>query len=387
MLEAENKGYNLPIGFKRNWLAFQKRQARNWVPSKTKTFEYDRYDSELNQAYCLYALALAKEPEMGAMNRMKEMNGLSVSSVWRLAAAYAIAGQPEVGLQLIQKSGSEIKSYARFNGTFGSMERDWAMMLETLVLLKDKTNAFNLVKKVSESLSSNQWMSTQTTAYGLLSVSKFLESEKVSHNIKCSYSSAGKPAVKIDTRLPLAQMKLSAGLAGNEKLSVSNNGKGTLFVRVVTEGIPEVGPVTGFENNLKVGISFKNASGESLDVTKLKQGTDFIAEITVKNGYENGGLTNLALNQVFPSGWEIANSRLDNDEVAVSTNFTYQDIRDDRVLTFFDLPNGSSKTFKFKLNAAYVGKFYLPGTLSEAMYEPGVNAFFPGKWVEVVKQE
>ena len=332
---------------------------------------------------------MAKEPEMGAMNRMKEITGISVSAVWRLAAAYALAGQLDIGKQLIQKSGSEIKSYARFNATFGSIERDGAMMLETLTLLQDKTTAFSWVKKVSASLSSNQWMSTQTTAYSLLAISKFLESEKTSRDIKCTYSVAGKSSVKIETRLPVSQIKLETKNIGNEKISVSNTGKGTLFVRVVTEGIPEVGPVAGFENNLKVAISFKNSDGGSLDISRLKQGTDFIAEVTVRNNYVNGALTNLALNQVFPSGWEIANSRMDNEgaDAKETNNFTYQDVRDDRVLTFFDLASGATKTFKFRLNASYFGRFYLPGTLSEAMYEPGVNAFTPGKWVEVVKED
>jgi hypothetical protein len=387
LLEAENKGYNLPLGFKKNWIKFQKKEARNWTLSKSATYEYERYDAELIQAYRLYTLALAKEPEMGAMNRMKEMTGLSVPSVWRLAAAYAVAGQSDVAKQLIQNSGSEVTSSSKFTATYGSVERDWAMMLETLTLLHEQTKALPFVNKISNALSSNQMMSTQTTAYGLLAISKFLESDKTSHEIKCNYQVTGKALVKIDTRLPVIQNKLDAKTRGTEKISVTNSGKGSLFVRVVTEGIPEVGPVAGFENNLKVSVVFKNTNGGNLDVTKLKQGTDFFAEITVKNSYSNGSLTNLALNQVFPSGWEIANSRMDNEEAKVSANYTYQDIRDDRVLTFFDMAVGQTKIFRFRLNASYVGKFYLPGTLTEAMYEPGVNAFIPGKWVEVGVEE
>ncbi len=388
MIEAENKGYNLPSGFKKNWLKYQKKEACIWVRQKS-TYEYYEYDSELNQAYRLYTLALAKEPEMGAMNRMKEMSGLSVSAVWRLAAAYALAGQVDIGKLLIQKSGSEIKAYTQFNNTYGSIERDWAMMLETLTLLGNKTDAFAWVKKVSKALSSNQWMSTQTTAYGLLSISKFIETETLSGTIKCSYKVNGKSPAKVATQLPVVQIKLEAKYSGTESISLTNSGKGVLFVRVVTEGIPEVGPTAGFENNLKVEIVFKNSEGASIDISKLNQGTDFIAEVTVRNSYANGGITNLALNQVFPSGWEIANMRMDNETEAAkdANNFTYQDIRDDRVNTFFDLANGATKTFRFRLNASYVGSFYLPGTITEAMYEPGVNAFVPGKWVEVVKQE
>ncbi len=73
-------------------------------------------------------------------------------------------------------------------------------------------------------------------------------------------------------------------------------------------------------------------------------------------------------------------------ESGANSNFTYQDIKDDRVYTFFDLSAGKSVTFKVRLTAAYLGKFYFPGTLCEAMYEPGVNAFMPGKWVEVVSK-
>jgi len=384
-LEAEKKGYNIPSGFKKNWIAYQSREARNWSAKQSK-YDYINYHEELTQAYRLYTLALAKQPEMGAMNRMKEIPNLSISAAWRLAAAYALAGQPDVGKQIIARSGTEIKSYARFNSTYGSIERDQAMMLETLTLLDNKTEAFALVKKISAALSSESWMSTQTTAYGLLAISKFLENDKSSHEIEFTYTGGGRTGVKVNTKVPVVQIKLEARNAGPGKINLNNTGKALLFVRVVTEGIPETGPENLFENNLKVNVAFKNTNGGSIDVSQLQQGTDFVAEVTVKNTYSNY-VTNLALKQVFPSGWEIGNDRMDKEGATSSeTNtFTYQDIRDDRVYTFFDLANGASKTFKVRLTAAYIGRFYFPGTLCEAMYEGGVNAFMPGKWVQVVK--
>lgn len=386
LLEAEKKGYNLPSGFKKNWLSFQKREARNWTAGNVKN-DYYYHGDQLTQAYRLYTLALAKDPEMGAMNRLKETSNLSVSAAWRLAAAYALAGQPEVGKQLIAKMGSEIKGYTPFNATYGSLERDQAMMLETLCLLNNKSDAFAFVKKLSAALSSELWMSTQTTAYGLLAVSKFLDNEKGSRDVQFSYSGGGKSGVKVDTHVPVVQQKLEARGAGLGKVTVSNTGKAMLFVRVVTEGIPEMGPENPIEKNMKMIVVFKNTDGGTIDVTKLEQGTDFVAEVSIKNLYSNH-VTNLALRQVFPSGWEIGNDRMDKEGASSgeSNNYTYQDIRDDRVYTFFDLSLGTTKTFKVRLTAAYVGKFYFPGTLCEAMYEPGVNAFMPGKWVEVVKK-
>ncbi|NJN34256.1 MAG: hypothetical protein HC817_08415 [Saprospiraceae bacterium] len=92
----------------------------------------------------------------------------------------------------------------------------------------------------------------------------------------------------------------------------------------------------------------------------------------------------MALAQIFPSGWEILNSRMDRIEGFTNTSVPrYQDIRDDRVNTFFDLPVGKSHIFRIQLNAAYAGKYYLPTQLCEAMYDNTITARQPGRWVEV----
>src|SRR5690606_40807988 len=66
-------------------------------------------------------------------------------------------------------------------------------------------------------------------------------------------------------------------------------------------------------------------------------------------------------------GWEIHNARMDENESALKNSaFTYQDIRDDRVYTYFDLHTNESKTFTLLLNAAYEGKYYLPAVNIES---------------------
>ncbi|HRH39308.1 MAG TPA: hypothetical protein PK760_13240, partial [Flavobacteriales bacterium] len=62
-----------------------------------------------------------------------------------------------------------------------------------------------------------------------------------------------------------------------------------------------------------------------------------------------------------------------------------QDIRDDRVNTYFDLWHGQTNTYRVLLNASYTGRYYLPGANCEAMYDHTVNARSKGQWVEVVK--
>jgi uncharacterized protein YfaS (alpha-2-macroglobulin family) len=329
---------------------------------------------------------LAKQPDMGAMNRLKEITNLTNTASWRLAAAYALTGQTDVAKNILSHLSADIKFYGSFNSTFGSEDRDEAMILETLTLLGNKTEAFKFVKKVSASLSGDKWMSTQSTAYCLLSVSKFLEIEKTSNEMQFTYNTPYKSPFKVDTHVPIVQINLGNKLAGVDKVSVSNTGKGVLFARVTTSGIPETETTDPFENNLKISVAFKKLNGENIDVSRLEQGTDFVLDITVKNMY-NSNVTNMVLKQIVASGWEIGNDRLDKEEItsAAANEFSYQDIRDDRVLTFFNLTNNETKTFRIRLTAAYAGHFYLPGTLCEAMYEPGVNAFVPGKWVDVTK--
>ncbi|HLT72337.1 MAG TPA: hypothetical protein VKZ75_06775, partial [Cyclobacteriaceae bacterium] len=95
---------------------------------------------------------------------------------------------------------------------------------------------------------------------------------------------------------------------------------------------------------------------------------------------------NLALSQVFPSGWEISNLRLeDAGQFLTSDPYTYQDIRDDRVYTHFDLTKGATKTFRVMLTATYAGEFYLPAVTCEAMYDHSRYARKKGTVVNVVQ--
>ena len=140
---------------------------------------------------------------------------------------------------------------------------------------------------------------------------------------------------------------------------------------------PEIGEtVYASGNGLNLSVVYKNKAGSVISPENLGQSTDFTAEIKVTNTGLTEDYTNLALTQIIPSGWEIYNERLLGKEAVVSSQnaYTYNDIRDDRNIWFFDLPLGASKTFKTKLRAAYEGQFYLPSIVCEAMYDPEVYA-------------
>lgn len=63
----------------------------------------------------------------------------------------------------------------------------------------------------------------------------------------------------------------------------------------------------------------------------------------------------------------------------------YVDIRDDRIMWFFDrYQYDPGYDFIVKLNAVTVGQFYLPPTLLEAMYNNDYKVTTSGRAVEVV---
>jgi len=121
--------------------------------------------------------------------------------------------------------------------------------------------------------------------------------------------------------------------------------------------------------------------GSTLDISSIKQGTEFTCEVTVRNPGNKGDYDNLALSQIFPSGWEITNDRLFG---SISTSgIDYQDIKDDRVYTYFSLDKNKSKTIRIKLTAAYQGDYYLAPFSCSDMYNNDISANNSGKKVKV----
>ena len=118
----------------------------------------------------------------------------------------------------------------------------------------------------------------------------------------------------------------------------------------------------------------------------MEQGTDFIAKVDIYHPGIRGWYSDMALSQIFPSGWEIINERLlsTNRNDFVSEHSEYRDYRDDRVYTYFSLGKRTSRTYYVRLNAAYLGKFYLPAVDCQAMYDNTIHANTEGMWVNVV---
>jgi len=379
LIEAQNMGYTLPVGLFDGLIKFLKNKSSNWVPNSNNF-----YGGDLSQAYRLYVLALAKRSDMAAMNRLKSFEYLSTAAKWRLAAAYKLAGQSDAATKLITNLPTDIKPYLQSGGTYGSDSRDQAMILETLTLLNKNKEATQLLLSLSAKLGTDDWYSTQTTAYSLIAIAKFCGANTKKTSLKYAYALNGK-SKNASLQTYYAQETLPA--KGN--VSIKNTGDRVLFTRLILQGQPAAGQNNFLPNQpnvLEMNVEYKLLNGKILNPAIIKQGTDFYAEVTLKNPGQLGPYEQMALTQIFPSGWEIINTRLnDNESILGSSPFNYRDIRDDRVLTYFNLRENQSVKYKVLLNASYIGKYYLSAVQCEAMYNNNISAHYNGSWVQVVK--
>ncbi|QGY42892.1 hypothetical protein GM418_04245 [Maribellus comscasis] len=384
MLKAQSEGYSLPIGLKDKWLNFQRTAARNWNSSGSykNGIYYRGYD--FIQAYRLYTLALAGSPDLGAMNRLREKGEKTAEVTWRLAATYVLAGQPEAARELINSLTTEVSDYQEMGGTFGSALRDKAMILETLVLLKDKKEAFRMLQNISDEINKRDWLSTQTAAWCLNSAGTFAKAfYKGDSETQFELNVNGEKS-SLRTEIPVLKIPVKVKSDGKVNVNFTNKGANTNYVRILARGIPVGVDSTSMSNNLVLNVKYIDSGNREVDPKSLKQGEDFKMVVTVKNPGKERDYEEMVLNTVFPSGWEIINKRLNDVPEDKNSSYEYQDIRDDRVYTYFDLAMNQQKTFVFYLNAAYAGRFYQPPVNCEAMYDNSIRAQESGNWVEVV---
>jgi alpha-2-macroglobulin len=332
------------------------------------------------------------------MNRLREKlialpaNSQSLEH-WLLALAYQEIGQLEIAKELLRKAGDKPEVSDSWYWTYGSSLRDRSVLLLLKYRIADKNSAWSLAEEIASDLSKDEWYSTQTTAWALLSIANTFGEKNNNTVFEMRNGNGGWN--RLNSIKPLYQQGLNDYRAN--ALFVRNVGDKPIHVSVSNRGVPLNSNEVEAHNGLLMKGKFTNMKGEPIEIEKLKVGEDFIAEVTVENVTDRE-LMNIALTQVVPSGWQIRNARLEG--VEGNSSIDYVDIRDDRQMSYFSLSSNSgyygshywwmrephitkSVTVKMLLNASFGGRFYLPGWRVEPMYDGSQYASTVGRWVEV----
>jgi uncharacterized protein YfaS (alpha-2-macroglobulin family) len=165
---------------------------------------------------------------------------------------------------------------------------------------------------------------------------------------------------------------LNSKSGGLKSITIKNTGNDDLTINQTSRYIDDKLIKAAESENLNMTISYYNASKGSAGLDNVNLGDDITINVKVNNPttfYHE----NLALNLRMPSGLELINPRINNQEPAPQ-GVQYQDYKDDRVYSFFELSPGSSLNLNFKTKAAFKGDFFMPVNQCEQMYRGDVFA-------------
>jgi uncharacterized protein YfaS (alpha-2-macroglobulin family) len=385
LLEAKKAGYIVPVSLDK-WAEYQSARANQYSANNTR----NDTGAALEQAYRLYTLALAGKAGLGAMNRLREAASLDPRARWQLAAAYWYAGQRDAARTLVRELSVEVAPYRELSGTFGSELRDKAVILETLTLLGQNDRIMPLYEDIAEDLSSNRWLSTQESAYALIAATPVLQNAaKTPLSVTVTLGARSEEAA-FSTAAAIVDMGgvNGTGLENGAAFKINNRSASPVYARASVKGTPAEGTESARSQGLGLAVEYRALKGGALDPDKLAPGEDMEIRVTVRNLSYDRAVPETALVHILPAGWEIVNTRLgDSNESASGTSgrpagsVDYQDIRDDRVMSYFDLPRGGSTTVSFVVNRAYQGTFFRPAIRAYAMYDESIygatGAFHP----------
>lgn len=340
--KAENKGFFVDSEMKNRLVSYVKNSVRLWKPGCTKSETFEA-------SYALYVLASVNKSEQGTMNRMKEsVSDLSETARNLLSASYALVGQPQVAKQLMESLCS-----SKYSSHWCS---DLHSALIAYSLLGD-VKAELYAEEIRGRLVSDSWMSTADVAMSLIGMDLYYQKNKSADNMKFTVSANNSEFASVDSDTEISWN----GVLPSGSFSVSNKGNGTLHLVTTLEGDVLQGNVEEMKNGLAVSVYYQ-MQGKSVGLDEVTQGDVIKAVVTVAN-ISGKDLKNVSLTHVLPSGFETLSSKNDS-------RINYQDIRDDRVLSYIDeLDKNTSATVTLELSATYSGKFYVPAITAEAMYD------------------
>lgn len=348
--KAGEKGYLVNDKMKKNLINYVTTQVKNWKSSNYNYYDYyNYYDTDI-AAFSLYALASINAPERGTMNRMKESSEkLSENDLNLLSASYALIGQTSTAKKILGK--------ATDDNYYWHSPKVSRLIAQTLT---NDQNAHETAELIRKDLISDSWMSTIETAMSFQAMYIYYKKNNAADELKFVANADNKEIANINS-----SAKSWNGIIAQDKnevkASVNNKSNGTIFITTVTEGLAVQEPVPATTNGLSVKVSYQ-MDGSIISLDSIPQGASVKAVITVNNN-TNKTINNVAITHILPSGFETLST--DN-----SSNVNYQDIRDDRVLSYVnEFRKGRQVVITLTLSATYAGSYYVPAVAAEAMYD------------------
>lgn len=363
--EANRQGFRVNKQTMDKWFEFQEKLARNYKYSES---------TDLDQAFRLYSLSKGGKPMKAAMNRLRESKKLSQTAAYCLASAYALEGRNDVALKLIERA--ERTPYVSYGGMFQSSLRDKAIKLLAYALGKNQSKTIQIARYVSSQCSGSNYV-TQDLAFATIAMQTISDLNE-GGNVSLKVTEKGMSSLSLQNITSIKNLNLTPT---SSNVDVANTGKCQTFISLTnTYQLSPQEKIKAENKGLSLSVSYTDMKGKPISVARLKQDTEFYANVIVTNKGED--IPSMAMTYSVPSGWEIWNNRLFG---STEKMIDYCDIRDNKVIYYSTLEAGKKMTFKIRLRAAYTGKFVLPPVVCEDMYNPACRSVSANSWISIEK--
>ena len=385
MLHLEKEGFKIPQE------TLQKiDQALTQITQEGRSYQHTKY-TNFDRLYAAYLLSQQNKLSDSDVNMLYDSNFYDENNIVSLYMMATILKKSNLSLPL-QKIKNSIKTFDytqlsnqhQLSGTFYTKTRDiaFALYLHLQLFGKDE-QASNLLEKVVDGF--DKLYTTQEKAFVLRAVATYYKDQQPTDiDAKVTYNKKTKEINKETTIFDTLD---------DDTITINPQGKMTRYQVEASGYLPLKLPKQTKNNPLSIKASFVDAQNKPLNLNQLSLGDKLFAKISITNIEK---LDNIAIVQRIPSCFTISNERISSQprppKVQDSKNFhpAYQDIRDDRILTFTNLPEQTriydkkrkiyhlqptTTIFYTPLRVTSKGTCLLPTTYAEAMYDSRIKAY------------
>ena len=229
------------------------------------------------------------------------------------------------------------------------------------------------------------WGTTRTSAEVVLALAKYLEttgelSPSYAATVKLDGTALGSLQASPQTALdaPLTVTLTPKELAGHTQLTVGKDGPGTLYLSQTVTSLLPPAQATPQSHGLTVSRLYRVTAADPSKADTVASGTeiDVSVDITADADYRY-----VQLEDPIPAGCEVAGSAGDDnpngsypaDFSDGSLGYTRQEVRDNRVVFFFDsLPKGRTR-ITYHLHAETPGSYQVQPGIAALTYFPEIR--------------
>jgi uncharacterized protein YfaS (alpha-2-macroglobulin family) len=218
-----------------------------------------------------------------------------------------------------------------------------------------------------EEVQNAKYLNTQELAFSLMAFAKIAHLNK-NQNISAQVILNGSSyTVNKNQPLVLELKKLA-------NFQIKTQGQGKLYYSYLVSGVDAKGHIVEEDQLIKVRRTYLDRNGNPIN-GKISVNDLIQVKIEIQP-LQNQRISNIAIVDMIPSGFQIENERLNfvNNQLT-NANYDYKDIRDDRVIYYVSLENGK-KELRYYLRAVQRGTFTVPPIAADAMYNGNIHSYY-----------